>query len=181
MNEILYEATFEWHSSYYGAGIVFVVALIFFLYHRKKRFELDTKMQVTCFFSGLIAVGAFIAQIIMGLSAMNEYQQIVVAYEEGNYQTVVGEVEKFTTMTSEGKGYETFEIDGVYFSYSDNIIHQGYRNSKTFGGVIKGDGQQLKIGYIETNSENIIVYIEEISPYQGLLYLKNIVPNANHS
>ena len=163
MNKILYEATFEWHSMYYGAGIVFVIALIFFLYHRKKRFELDTKMQVIWFFSGLIAAGALIAQVIMGVSAVKDYQQVVVAYEEGNYKTVVGEVEKFTTMTPEGKGYETFEIDGVYFSYSDNIIHQGYRNSKTFGGVIKGDGQQLKIGYIEKNGENIIVYIEDIS------------------
>ena len=149
---------------YYGAGIVFVIALIFFLYHRKKRFELDAKMQVVWFFSGLIAVGALIAQIIMGISALNDYQKVVVAYEEGKYQTVVGEVEKFTTMTPEGKGYETFEIDGVYFSYSDHIIHQGYRNSKTFRGVIKGDDQQLKIGYIEKNGENIIVYIEEISP-----------------
>ena len=95
---------------------------------------------------------------------MNEHQQVVVAYEEGNYQTVVGKVENFTTMTPpQGKGYETFEIDGVYFSYSDNIIHQGYRISKTFGGVVNGDGQQLKIGYVEKNGENIIVYIEEIS------------------
>ena len=164
MNKVLYEVTFEWHSLYYSAGIVFVVALIFFLYHRKKRFELDTKMQVAWFFSGLIAAGALIAQIIMSISAIAEYQQVVVAYEEGRYQTIVGEIEKFTTTTPEGKGYETFEIDGVYFSYSDHIIHQGYRNSKTFGGVIKGDGQQLKIGYIKKNGENIIVYIEEISP-----------------
>ena len=164
MSKVLYEVTFEWDSMYYGAAIVFVIAFVFFLAYRKKRFDLDTKMQVAWFFSGLIAVGALIAQIIMGISALNDYQKVVVAYEEGNYQTVVGEVEKFTTTTPEGKGYETFEIDGVYFSYSDNIIHQGYRNSKTFGGVIKGDGQQLKIGYIEKNGENIIVYIEEISP-----------------
>lgn len=121
-------------------------------------------MQVAWFFSGLIAASALIAQIIMGVSAVNEYHQVVVAYEKENYKTVVGEVEEFTTMTPQGKGYETFEIDGIYFSYSDNIIHQGYRNSKTFGGVIKGDGQHLKIGYIEKNDKNIIVYIEEISP-----------------
>ena len=66
MNKVLYEVAFKWDSMYYGAGFVFVVALIFFLYHRKKRFELDTKMQVVWFFSGLIAVGALIAQIIMG-------------------------------------------------------------------------------------------------------------------
>ena len=163
MNKVLYEVTFEWHSMYYGAAVVFVIALGFFLAYRKKRFELDTKMQVVWFFGGFIAVGALIVQIIMGISALNDYQQVVVAYEEGNYKTVVGEVEEFTTMTPQGKEYEAFEINGVYFSYSDNVIHQGYHNSKTFGGFIKGNVQQLKIGYIEKNGENIIVYIEDIS------------------
>lgn len=164
MNKVLYEVTFEWDSMYYGAAVVFVIALVFILAYRKKRFDLDTKIQVAWFFSGLIAAGALIAQIIIGISALNDYQQVVVAYEEGNYKTVVGEVEEFTTMTTQGKGYETFEINGVCFSYSDNIIHQGYHNSRTFGGVIEGDGQLLKIGYVEKGGENIIVYIEEISP-----------------
>ena len=164
MNKVLYEATFEWNSLYYDAGIIFVVALVFFLIYRKKRFDLPTGMQVFWFFSGFFAAGALIIQIIMGISALKDYQQVVVAYEEGNYKTVVGEVEEFTTLTPQGKGYETFEINGVDFSYSDFIIHQGYRNSRTFGGVVEGDGQRLKIGYIEKNDENIIVYIEELSP-----------------
>ncbi len=164
MKNVLYEASFEWDSLYYGAGIVFIITLILFLHLRKKRLELDTQMQVVRFFSGFIAAGALIVQIIMGISAINEYQQVVVAYKEGNYQTVVGEVEQFTTMTPQGKGNESFEIKGVHFSYSDTTIHQGYRNSKTFGGVVRGDGQQLKIGYVEKNGKNIIVYIEEIIP-----------------
>ena len=163
MNKILYEATFEWHSMYYGAGIVFVIALIFYLCNRKKRFELDTKMQVIWFFSGLIAAGALIAQIIMGVSAVKDYQQVVVAYEEGNYKTVAGEVENFCPMPYAGHGEESFEINGIYFSYSDFIIQQGYHNAKSHGGVISADGQLLKIGYVEKNNENIIVYIEEIT------------------
>ena len=164
MNKVLYEVAFKWDSMYYGAGFVFVVALIFFLYHRKKRFELDTKMQVVWFFSGLIAVGALIAQIIMGISAVNDYQQVVVAYEKGNYKTVAGEVENFCPMPYEGHGEESFDINGIYFSYSDFVVQQGYHNAKSHGGVISGDGQLLKIGYVEKNQENIIVYIEEVSP-----------------
>lgn len=163
MSNILYEAAFEWHGMYYGAGIVCVIALIFFCYHMKKRFELDAKMQVAWFFSGLIAAVAFVAQIIMGASAVKDYQQIVVAYQKGQYETVTGEVKNFTTMTPEGKGQEAFDIDGVHFSYSDSIVQQGYHNSKPFGGVIQGEGQKLKIGYVEKNGENTIVYIEEIS------------------
>ena len=45
------------------------------------------------FFSGLIAAGALITQIIMGISAPNDYQQVVVAYEEGQLLKI-GYVEK---------------------------------------------------------------------------------------
>lgn len=162
MGNVLYEATFKWDSMYYIGIFVFIFSLIFFLRHRKKRFELDTKMQIAWFFSGMLAVGAFICQMIIGVSAVRDYQQVVVAYREGQYKTVVGEVKNFTTTTPEGKGDETFNINGVHFSYSDNIIQQGYHTSKTFGGVVTGEGQQLKIGFVEKNGENIIVYIEEI-------------------
>ena len=37
----------------------------------------------------------------------------------------------------------------------------GYHNTKSHGGVIRDNGQYLKIGYIQYNNENIIVYIEE--------------------
>ena len=92
---------FEWHSMYYDAGIICIAALIIFLFLRKKRFERNTKMQVVWFLSGMIAIGAFVAQIIMGVSAVKDYQQVIAAYQEGNYKTVVGEVEKFTTLTPE--------------------------------------------------------------------------------
>ena len=43
-------------------------------------------------------------------------------------------------------------------------IPYGYHNSKSHGGVITGNGQRLKIGYVYYNEQygNIIVYIEEI-------------------
>ncbi len=43
--------------------------------------------------------------------------------------------------------------------YEKTVI--GYHNAKSHGGVIKGDGQYLKIGYVYYGNENIIVYIEE--------------------
>ncbi len=45
--------------------------------------------------------------------------------------------------------------------YEKTVI--GYHNAKSHGGVIKGDGQYLKIGYVYYGNENIIVYIEEYS------------------
>ena len=71
-------------------------------------------------------------------------------------------------MPYEGRSNESFEINGVYFSYSDYEIQQGYHNAKSHGGVISGDGQYLKIGYVQpypfSRNDNVIVYIEELSP-----------------
>ena len=67
-------------------------------------------------------------------------------------------------MPYEGHAKETFEINGVKFSYSDYNIHPGYNNTKSHGGVITGNGQHLKIRYVYFNEVygNIIMYIEEI-------------------
>ena len=73
-------------------------------------------------------------------------------------------VENFDPMPYEGHANETFEINGVKFSYSDYIVHPGYNNTKSHGGVIKENGQHLKIGYVYLNETygNIIVYIEQL-------------------
>ena len=99
----------------------------------------------------------FIAQFSM-------YNKTVVAYHRGNYQTVEGYVENFSPMPYEGHSRESFEINGVKFSYSDYNIHPGYNTTKYHGGVIKKNGQHLKIGYVYLNETygNIIVYIEHI-------------------
>lgn len=94
----------------------------------------------------------------------NMYNKTVGAYNRGEYQTVEGYVENFHPMPSDGKSYETFDINGVEFGYSDYNHHPGYNNSKYHGGVITGNGQHLKIRYVYFNEVygNIIMYIEEI-------------------
>ena len=96
------------------------------------------------------------------------YTKVVGAYRCGEYEVVEGYVENFDPMPYEGHSNESFEINGVYFSYSDYAIQQGYHNAKSHGGVISGDGQYLKIGYVQpypfSRNDNVIVYIEELSP-----------------
>ena len=61
----------------------------------------------------------------------------------------------------EGTLEESFDIDGVYFEYSENSIPFAYSQTKPYGGVIR-NGKYLKIGYVYHPSYgNIIVYIEE--------------------
>ncbi|GEM_PF-153733 len=97
----------------------------------------------------------------------NMYKKLSAAYKSGSYETTEGYVENFDPMPVQGHKYESFTVGGIDFYYSDYEIIQGYHNSKAKGGVITGNGQHLKIGYVpytDSNSrdQNIIIYIEEI-------------------
>lgn len=94
------------------------------------------------------------------------YKQVTGAYRSGDYEIVEGYVDHFTPLPPGGHSMESFDINGVYFQYSDNNIITGYNTARCNGGVITGDGQYLKIGYIHYNDSygNIIVYIEECQP-----------------
>ena len=104
----------------------------------------------------------FLLSALTAFSTILEYEAIVGAYKDGEYQVVDGYVENFDLMPYEGHKDESFEINSVKFSYSDYNITFGYNNAKSHGGVIKGNGQHLKIGYVVNNGENIIVYIEQL-------------------
>ena len=71
-------------------------------------------------------------------------------------------MEFFSPMPYAGHAYESFVIDGVAFYYSDFSSTVGYHNARSHGGVITGNGQYLRIGYIpgDDAKDNIIVSIE---------------------
>ena len=78
-----------------------------------------------------------------------------------------GYVENFTPASSGGEDQEdmeeeSFDINGVHFSYGDKFIKKfGYHLPSTQGGYIKRDGQYLKLGYITTEKGYVIVKIQE--------------------
>ena len=90
------------------------------------------------------------------------YTKVVGAYKDGEFMIVEGYVENFDPMPYGGHSEESFEINNVTFSYSDYTIQPGYNNSKSHGGVIEGNGQHLKVGYVDYYGTNIIVYIEQL-------------------
>ena len=96
------------------------------------------------------------------------YKATINAYRSGQYEVVEGYVENFDPLSKNEKGSESFEINGVQFTYSDTKVITGYHNTNKNGGVITGNGQYLKIGYIYYNDSygNIIVYIEELDIHQ---------------
>lgn len=80
---------------------------------------------------------------------------------------IEGYVENFHPMPYEGHDTEHFEINGVFFEYSDYTVTNGYHKAASHGGVVTRNGQHLKIKYVveklEQGEENVILYIAEIA------------------
>lgn len=168
MNNILYTAQYRFDMSLLIPVIMFVV-LLFMPKLQAKSFaragkELPVRSKRTTKFfqmTGILLAGAF---FILTISQnIDLYKTTVGAYRNGTYETVEGYVDSFIPMPKGGHSRESFEIDGVHFEYSENLIPSAYSKTKSNGGVIRGNGQYLKIGYIfHPNYGNVIVYIEEI-------------------
>ena len=170
MGNVLYEAQFHFTSFMW---IPIIIPVLFFIWPwiqdtLTKIIGMKLPIKVTfprtaCIIFGCIAA---VTALIIFLFQGHMYLKTVGAYQRGQYEIVEGYVENFVPMPPGGHARESFEINGVYFEYSDYNITSGYRNTKSHGGVITGNGQYLKIGYIYYNETygNIIVYIEELSP-----------------
>ena len=168
MNNVLYEATSKFDFSIFSIPVIMIIIMSIILRVIKKSYDgKDIKSNIKAAKSvcllGVLFV-SFLSAVVL-ISQLNMYHKIVGAYNRGEYQIVEGYVENFDPMPYEGHADESFEINGVKFSYSDYNIHPGYNNTKSHGGVIKENGQHLKIGYVYLNETygNIIVYIEQIS------------------
>ena len=73
-------------------------------------------------------------------------------------------VEQYHAMPFEGHDTEHFEINGVFFEYTNFELTNGYNVPACYGGVVKENGQYLKIKYIDNLGYNVILYIEELAP-----------------
>lgn len=178
MGTILYEYNgFSFDFGMLIPIIMTIFAMIFFIrpelcYIFKKPDTVNNKNWKIAKISVRIFIGLCVCSIVL-LGALgfwaqyNMYNKLSTAYKSGSYKTTEGYVENFDPMPVQGHKYESFTVGGIDFYYSDYEIIQGYHNSKAKGGVITGNGQHLKIGYVpytDSNSrdQNIIIYMEEI-------------------
>ena len=74
---------------------------------------------------------------------------------------VEGEIQDFIPGNDFKHISESFNINSIYFEYSPAIANFGYKKYGSDNGVLKGNGQYVRLGYV-TNSVgvNIIVLIE---------------------
>ena len=109
---------------------------------------------------GTFAICLFILLTVSHVIDYQEKREIL-----DNNQTVVieGIVEEYHPMPLSGHDSEHFKINGIYFEYTNFEVVNGYNTPACYGGVIKENGQHLKIKYIEDDvGNNIILYIEEV-------------------
>jgi len=165
---VLYEVGFQFNF----IMLVPIIMLVFFiLFPRLLRSGFMGKENVGKYSERYVRIFQIMAitfivfvSVICYWGQFDMYRKVKIAYDNGEYEIVEGYVENFEPMPYEGHAQESFDIEGVHFEYSDYTITTGYHNAKSHGGVIHGNGQHLKIGYVYYGSEhgNIIVYIEEM-------------------
>lgn len=83
----------------------------------------------------------------------------IMSFNTGDYLTVEGYVEDFKPYR-QGE-MESFRINGIEFNYSHGIITSGYRKTYNRGGVIRENGQYLRISYVPMENRNEILCIQE--------------------
>jgi len=168
MTNILYEAQVETGFDFDFIEILLFLAVIALyplatnIFSKKKRESMNFKVTI------LFSVFAFLFVLIvgsiafLGQSSMSAY--VFDEYQKGKAKVVEGYVENFDPMPYDGHKYESFSIDNLTFFYSDFAEQPGYHTAKSHGGVIKGNGQHLRITYVYYDEAygNIIMRIEEL-------------------
>ncbi len=171
MENVLYEYNFNFGNFLLSIiplviGIVFFINSVKLIREKKKSKEhhgfIDSLFKVAGLIIGPLGIGMFV-MLVLGLTIEHkEYQQLI---DNSEIQVVEGYVENYHPMPYEGHDTEHFEINGIYFEYSDYSMVNGYNVTASHGGVITHNGQHLKIKYISKEydgvSENIILYIAQ--------------------
>ena len=113
MNQVLYEASFEFEFAYL-IPLIMLAFLIVFPYIMKACYGSGI-MRIVKMFCLFAACFVVVWSLIVLFLQIDMYDKTVGAYKRGEYEVVEGYVEKFEPMPYEGHGVESFEIDGVPF------------------------------------------------------------------
>lgn len=173
MEKVLYEYSFNLKNMLLcliplAVGIVFLANSIAQVRSKEKSKGWDgfveSFFKFLGFIVGPVGIGLFLFSVASLVIEHTDYEKML---KNDEVYIVEGYVENYYAMPYDGHDNEHFEINGVYFEYSDYNIMNGYNNSASHGGAVTHNGQYLKIKYITEEYEgeniNIILCISEIS------------------
>ena len=172
MNNILYELHFNWSSCL----ILFIPLLVglgfFFCFKWYPAQNPGVNIKGAHGYVGyiffkwlgwIVGVFCFLLFVSILVAHIGDYSEKKNAINNDQVLVIEGYVEKYHAMPFEGHDTEHFEINGVYFEYSNFELYNGYNRPACYGGVVTENGQYLKIKYItDITGKNIILYIERI-------------------
>ena len=172
MNTVLYELHFNWLNCFVLL-IPLLVGLGFFFgfkWYPKQNPGVDkkgTRGYIGYIFfkwlGWLVGVFCFVLFVCLLVAHIQDYSEKKDALKADHVFVVEGYVEQYHAMPIGGHDAEHFEINGVYFAYSNFELYNGYNRPACYGGVIAENGQHLKVKYItDITGQNIILSIEEI-------------------
>lgn len=111
----------------------------------------------------IVGVFCFLLFVCILITHIDDYREKKSKLINGDVFVTEGYVEQYHPMPFEGHDTEHFEINGVYFEYSNFALYNGYNRPACYGGVITENGQHLRITYVvNTTGENSILRIEEM-------------------
>jgi len=163
MEVVLYEFGFDYAKAI-GFFIVLLIGAAFFFADKligSRTKEISPKVfKIITRSIGAFCLVVFLLFFTVHIAEYNEYKTML---ESDSVSVVEGYVENYNPLPADGKGTENFEINGVYFAYSNADGRNGYTAIAKYGGVITMNGQHLRIKYVTNEEgENIILYISEI-------------------
>ena len=158
----VYEVVNEELDSSLFIPLIFMVVGFGISYVTYKFFAKGSLRSYVIGFGILFGLFALVFSIVTIPSNLIDYNKTMKAYEKGNYKTEIGKIESFEPMPFGGHQQEKFTLNGIEFDYSDfSLYYYGFHNSASHGGPIKENGQEVKIGYITSESgKNVIWKIE---------------------
>ncbi len=124
--------------------LIAIFALIFTLTQKKGNYKPKVIFLSIWVFLSIL----WTSYVFMNLN--NTYKSIENKFKNGNYKTVIGEVINYKGDNPKIKADgESFFVDSVFFAYTPGNSIDAYHLPCSYGGFICGNGQKVKIDYIE--------------------------------
>ena len=111
-----------------------------------------------------VSIGLIIV-VVFYIGPVCNFFEIKNRFENGQISVVEGEVSDFSSPENPDFGHdcESFSVDGIVFSYHGTESY-GYSRFRSDNGVVKGNGQKLRIEYCydSFSNTNVICRISQL-------------------
>jgi hypothetical protein len=136
-----------------AAGLLFIFAGVFVIPVINRLKARQWSVAAIAAFQMFFVCFAILWTIISFAATFGNYLLDRSALKNGTASYVEGVVENFIPMTPHKHGEETFDVGGVPFGYSDNIVIAGFNHTAYYGGPVH-EGLPVHIWYRNTGRDN---------------------------